>query len=233
MEFLGVIPARGGSKGIPHKNLVEIAGRPLISHTCAAALKSERLDDVVVSTDSDEIAKAAEACGIAAPFRRPRGLAADKTPMLPVLQHAVEWMREDRGRWADAVVVLQPTSPLRTARHIDEAIEHFEQVEPDTLVSVIEVPHNFHPVSLMVEEDGRLRPYGEGDDLILRRQDKPLAYARNGPAILIVSVETLVEEDTLYGPRIAKYEMSRWESVDIDEPGDLAIAELLLEARRR
>jgi CMP-N-acetylneuraminic acid synthetase len=170
MRTLGVIPARGGSKGIPGKNLRLLAGRPLLAYTADAARGSRRLSRVVLSTDDEATAAAGRSLGLEVPFLRPADLAADDSPMLPVLRHAVEALSAS-GFEADAVVLLQPTSPLRRAEHIDAAIELLEATGADSVVSVVEVPHQFNPVSVMTLEGDRLKPFVPGP-LVTRRQDK-------------------------------------------------------------
>jgi CMP-N,N'-diacetyllegionaminic acid synthase len=228
MQVLGVIPARGGSKGIPDKNLRVVGGRPLLAYTADAVRASRRMAHAIVSTDSLAIADAARAIGLEVPFLRPPELADDDAPMLPVLQHALREMAH-RGRAADAVVLLQPTSPLRRAEHIDEAIAQLERTGADSVVSVVEVPHQFSPASVMRLEDGRLRPYEAGPTLT-RRQDKPRVYARNGPAVLAVRAHVL-EAGSLYGDDCRPYVMRLGDSLDIDTPDDLELAELLLSRR--
>lgn len=230
--ILGLIPARGGSKGIPRKNLAPLAGRPLIAHTIAAALASARLDRVVVSTDDPEIASVAGQYGAEVPFMRPADLADDTAPALAVIRHAVIAL-DGMGWRAETVAYLQPTSPLRTAAHIDAALALLAERDADSVVSVVEVPHNFNPRSVMLRgEDDCLRPYLEpAGDEPLRRQDKPRLLARNGPAILALTRRTIMELGALYGPRTLGLVMDRAESLDIDEPLDLELAEWLL-ARR-
>ena len=225
MASLGIIPARGGSKGIPGKNLRSVAGRPLLAYTAAAARASRRLTRTVVSTDDPAIADAARGLGLEVPFMRPADLALDTTPMLPVLQHAARAMRE-AGFSADALVLLQPTSPLRRAEHIDAALELLESTGADSVVTVVEVPHQFNPVSVMRVEGGRLRPYVEGP-LITRRQEKPRVYARNGPAVLAVRA-AVVDRGTLYGDDCRPLVMPPEESVDLDSPADIPYLEFLL-----
>lgn len=227
-NILGVIPARGGSKSIPGKNIAPLLGRPLIAYTCEAALASQRMNRVIVSTDDTYIAEVAEKCGVKAPFLRPAEFSQDDTPTLPVIQHAVDWLGQQDNYRADAVMILQPTSPLRKSCHIDGAIEVMERTAADTVVSITEVPHRYNPVSLMVKDaDGRLKPYSEGP-MILRRQDKPLVYARNGPAVLLVRTSTLMEQDALYGDNVQPYLMSELESFDVDGPDDLFLIEALM-----
>jgi CMP-N-acetylneuraminic acid synthetase len=222
---LGLIPARGGSKAIIGKNLIPLAGQPLLAYTISAALQASRLDRIIVSTDDTTIAKAAIAMGVEAPFLRPAELSGDTTPMLPVIQHAIDWCEKD-GTPVGVVVLLQPTSPLRRAQHIDEALALADIENAETVVSVVSVPHNFSPDSVMVEQDGRLLPYQDGP-MALRRQEKSRYLARNGPAILAVRVSTL-RGGTLYGDPTVGYEMSAATSIDIDEPEDLWLAEQYL-----
>ena len=227
-RVLGVIPARGGSKGIPRKNLALLAGRPLFAYTLEAAARSQ-LERWVVSTDDAEIAACARSLG-AEVLERPPELAADTTPALPVMAHACEASKA-AGFDPEAVCYLQPTSPLRTAAHIDGALELFAEERPDTVVSVVEVPHAFHPGSVMRLREQQLEPYQEGA-LILRRQDKPLAYARNGPAVLIVSREALAQ-GSLYSGRTLPLHMEWGESHDVDTQEDLDYLEWLLARRAK
>lgn len=226
--IIGLIPARGGSKSIPRKNLAMLAGRPLLAHTTAAALAARQLDRTLLSTDDDEIAAAGRDLGIEVPFLRPPELSGDTADMLPVMRHTLDFL-DAQGVVATALVLLQPTSPLRRAEHIDAAIELFVAQGADTVVSVTEVPHQFNPVSVMTLDGATLRPFLPGP-AILRRQDKPHVVARNGPAILIVGRETL-HRGTLYGEKTLGYVMSAKDSLDIDEPDDLWLAEQYL-ARR-
>ena len=229
-HVLGVIPARGGSKGIPEKNLAPLAGKPLLSYTCAAALGSRRLTRVVLSTDDARIAQAGRMQGVDVPFVRPAELSRDDTPMLPVLQHAVRCHEEERGSHVDAVVLLQPTSPLRRPEHIDAAVDLLEQTGADSVVTVVEVPHQFNPVSLQRIEQGRLVPFTPGVNMT-RRQDKPPVYARNGPAVVAVRRSVLFDKNSLYGEDTRPIVMSPQESIDIDGPWDLELVEFLLERR--
>lgn len=228
MTVIAIIPARGGSKGIPRKNLVPIAGRPLIAYTIDAARAARSLDKVIVSTDDQEIADVAKTLGAEVPFMRPAALAADTTPMLAVLTHALEWA-EKHGDKVDAVVLLQPTSPLRAAKHIDEAVALFFKHEATSVVSVTEVPHQFNPLSVLTLEDGVLQPF-MGKNAPTRRQDKPRVYARNGPAVLVCDPKTLTSGE-LYGEKCMPYLMRAAESPDIDEASDIPYVEWLLQRK--
>ncbi|MFH1060032.1 MAG: acylneuraminate cytidylyltransferase family protein [Pseudomonadota bacterium] len=229
---LGLIPARGGSKGLKGKNLLPLAGRPLIAHTIAAALASRAITRVVVTTDDPAIAAAARQAGAEVPFLRPAELAADATPALPVIRHALDWL--DRAGWpAAAVAYLQPTSPLRRAEHIDAAVDLLFSEKADSVVSVVEVPHNFNPVSVLRLTDGVLRPFLAQNTDPLRRQDKPRVLARNGPAVLAATRATILELGVLYGPRTLPLLMTPQDSVDVDDAFDLELCEWLLARREK
>ena len=229
MAFVGLIPARGGSKGIPGKNIASCAGRPLIAWTCEAATASVRLARTVVSTDSEQIARVAAEWGVQAPFLRPTELAQDATPSIDVMRHALSWLEAGKDD-ITALVLLQPTSPLRTSAHIDAAIQLFVESGADSVVSVMQVPHRFHPASVLREADGWLIPHEGMTHTVRRRQDVPPMFARNGPAVLIVSPE-LIRSGRLYGDRTRGFVMSAEESVDVDEASDLRYAEFLLRSR--
>ena len=215
MEVLGLIPARGGSKGIPRKNLAPVGGKPLLAWTVEAARAASELTRTVVSTDDDEIAAAA---GIEV-LRRPAELAADETPMAAVVGHAIDELAPD------VVVLLQPTSPLRRGEHIDEAVRQLLESGADAVVSVVEVPHVYRPESLMDVVDGRAVSRGA----VETRHEKPLVYARNGPAVLVLRADKL--HDDLYDGDCRAYVMDERDSLDVDTPFDLELADLLLGSR--
>jgi CMP-N-acetylneuraminic acid synthetase len=190
---------------------------------------------VVLSTDDPEIASVGRALGVEVPFERPAELAQDDTPSLDVARHAVEWLRA-RDKWEpDLVGLLQPTSPLRTARHIDDAVSRLQSSGADTVVSVVEVPHRFSPYALMALDGGRLHDFWTGPTQFdrYRRQDMPVLYARNGPAVLVSRTSVLFDRGSFYGPITIPYVMEEQDSVDIDTSYDLRIAESLLAARLR
>ncbi len=232
-EILGLTPARGGSKGVPRKNLALLDGKPLIAHTALAALESKLLTRRLVTTDDPEILETATAWGLEGPFLRPAALAQDDTPALPVIQHAVRWLEEHEGYVPDYICLLQPTSPLRTARHIDEAMSALVHSQADSVVSVVQAPHNMTPVSIMQLREGLLVPFMPRDETENLRQRKPVFYARNGAAIYGFTRRCLVEKRSLYGDAILPYEMQPDESVDVDEPFDLELCQWLLERQRQ
>jgi CMP-N,N'-diacetyllegionaminic acid synthase len=212
----GLIPARCGSKGIPEKNLAPLAGRPLIAWTLEAARESTLVTRVVVSTDSAAIAAEAQKNGVEV-LDRPAELAADDTPMLDVIRHAFERLVP-----LDVLVVLQPTSPLRRAEHVDEALRILLDEGCDVVVSVVEVPHNLRPGKLMALRERSLVPLGSDP---LHRHTEPV-YARNGPAVLALRPDRL--RGDLYSGHVCAYVMSQLDSVDVDGPDELRLAELLL-----
>ena len=226
--MLGIVPARGGSKGIPRKNLALLDGRPLIAWTIQSALESGAFERLIVSTDDYEIAEVARREGADVPFFRPAEFAGDVAPAIGVIRHALDALGLALSDSSSSVAYLQPTSPFRTVAQLREAVELFKKQQPDTLVSVQRVPHNMVPSAQMV-------PLGEGRPLwldspasqVLRRQEKAVTYARNGPAILIVSARDVLEHGRLYGDRVLGYEMDRLSSLDIDDPSDLDMARAL------
>jgi CMP-N,N'-diacetyllegionaminic acid synthase len=228
MRFLGIIPARGGSKGVPGKNIRPLAGKPLIAWTIEAAKVSGALTRLVVSTDDEAIAVVARA--LCAEVRiRPMALAADGTPTRPVLEHVVKQL-EGEGEAFDAIVTLQPTSPLRMPRHIAEACAQFSaDNRADSLVSCVAVPHIFNPVSVMTRNaQGYLENF-LSDDTITRRQDKPQAFARNGAAVYVTRRNRV--GDYVFGGNLLCYMMDAQHSLDIDTLEDFAAAEAAMAAR--
>jgi len=233
-KILAIIPARGGSKSIPLKNLALINGVPMISYTFLAAKESLYIDEIMVSTDSEKIREYAQQQGIQVPFMRPTELARDDTPMKPVIKHALLEMERYKKTTFDIIVLLQPTSPFRKAKHINKAIALFADKSAKSVVSVIEVPHQFSPNSLMkITSQGTVFPYeGFEKDLVLHRQTKTTLFARNGPAVLVLSRDLVLREKSFYTPETYPYIMGEEESVDIDKPFDLEIAEFLMRKRQ-
>lgn len=227
MKILSIIPARGGSKGISRKNICMLAGKPLIAWTIEAASAAKGLERVVVSTEDDEIAAISREYGADVPFMRPPELAGDDTTTLAVLQNVLVRLQTEEGYHPDAVMTLQPTSPLRTAQHIDAAISLFQADQSaDSLVSCIEVPHIFHPESVMkTDAHGYLRPYLSIPQPT-RRQDKSPVFARNGAAIYITRTECL--DAFIFGGNLIAYPMDDVSSLDIDNEQDLVRAAKLI-----
>jgi CMP-N,N'-diacetyllegionaminic acid synthase len=226
MSLVALIPARGGSKGIPRKNLALCGGRSLLHWTAEAAIQSGVIDRAILSTDDQEIAEYGLALGLEVPFLRPADLAGDAALMLGVMQHCLAELR-GAGEAVEAIVLLQPTSPFRRAHHVRESVAKFRSMQAQTLVSVVAVPHRFVPEGQMREKDGLLSPYFGGEIGKTQRQAKEFLYARNGPAVLIVR-SSVLDEGLLYGDTIVGYEMDEISSLDIDAPEDLRLADHLL-----
>lgn len=229
MSVLGVVPARGGSKGVPGKNIRPLAGRPLLEYTARAARESGVIDRLVLSTDSREIADAGRRAGLEVPFLRPAALAADDTPMLPVLRHAIDTLAA--GGWeADVVVLLQPTSPLRRPEHIRDAVARLRETGADSVVTVVEVPRHLSPDYVMRIDDGVLRPFLPEGAHITRRQDARPAYSRDG-TVYAFRRATLDRFGNIYGDDCRPLIIDPAESLSIDSPADWDAAERLLAGR--
>ncbi len=218
-KVVAVIPARGGSKGIPKKNIVNICGKPLISYTIKSATRSRYIDRVIVSTDDSNIAKVAEACGAEVPFMRPGRLSGDTTHTPPVIVHAVKFI-ESQGYDADIVITLQPTSPLRQARQIDEAIEKLYNSSIDAVVSVKQA--EYPPYWMLKMKRSRAIPFiNNGRNYFKKeRQQLPKTYQLNG-AIYATRKAALFKEKAVISKKCGVIVMDRRTSMDIDTPEDL------------
>ena len=227
-HILALIPARAGSKGIPGKNLALVAGKPLLAWTVEAARRSTHCTRLVVTTDSDEIAAVANRCGAETPFRRPQHLAADSTPGIAPVLHALTWLEVEENYRPECIVMLQPTSPLRTAEDVDAAVELATARAADAVVSVTPAEH--HPFWMKrLSEDGRMSDFMSSDVPVVRRQDLPPVYALNG-AIYLARRDVLVERENWYTEHTYGYVMPAERSLDIDTPWDLRLADLLLQS---
>ncbi len=221
-RILAIIPARGGSKGIIHKNIVDLSGKPLISYTIEAGKNSKYCDYVMVSTDDVNIAKTARLYGAEIPFLRPSELASDTAKTVDVIVHAVTELRKIKNEY-DVLVLLQPTSPLRTAQDIDAAIEKFFIFDCLPLVSVCEVEDS--PVLIRSIEREKLVSILGGTSTC-RRQDMPLFYKVNG-AIYINSISE-ISSSTSFNDNPIPFIMKKSHSIDIDEEIDLVKAKYYL-----
>lgn len=222
MKPLVVIPARGGSKGIPDKNIKLLGGKPLIHYTIEAAREVFADEDIIVSTDSERIKEVAEATSLKVPFLRPEHLATDTAGTHEVLLHALEYV-EQQGKKPDVVVLLQPTSPFRTAQHIREAMELYHP-EIDMVVSVKETKSNPYYVLFEEDEHGYLQKSKEGR--FTRRQDCPRVWELNG-AIYVISAAALLEKPLNQITKIRKYLMEEFSSHDIDSALDWIVAKAI------
>jgi CMP-N,N'-diacetyllegionaminic acid synthase len=222
---LGVIPARGGSKGIPGKNIRDLCGKPMIAWTIEEAKKSRYLDRIIVSSDDESIIEIAKLYGADVPFVRPAELAKDDTPGIEPVLHA---LRELPGY--DYVVLLQPTSPLRQVTDIDGCIETCLRTGANACVSVVEPKH--HPNWMFFTDDnGFMHPINRDEVVYGRRQELPAVYALNG-AVYVARVSWLQLNRSFLGHGVQAYVMSPYNSVDVDTELDLKLAALLLALRQ-
>lgn len=227
MNILYVIPARGGSKGIPHKNSKLLGGKPLISYTLDVARRLTSDKHICVSTDDEEIIKVATNYGLKVPFKRPDRLATDKAGTYEVLLHALDYY-ESKGLCYDVIVLLQPTSPFRKIAHVKEAISLYTP-EVDMVVGVKAVAANPYWNCFEEDEAGFLH-LSKGKGGIVRRQDAPEAWQYNG-CIYVINTDSLKKMPLSQFPRVRKYPMDEISSVDIDNVLDWKLAELILKEK--
>jgi len=223
MEIIALIPARGGSKGIPKKNIKNLRGKPLISYSIGPAKKTKYINKVVVSTEDKEIAEISREYG-AEIIERPKELAKDESSTIDAILHALEVLKAENYN-PDIIILLQPTSPLRNAEDIDSAIELFLNSDCESVVSVREVGHS--PYWCFEIEDGYLKSLFGDEYLRMRRQELEKVYMPNG-AIYISTPENLRKYKGFYCLRTIPYIMPPERSIDIDNEIDLMLAELLM-----
>jgi len=228
VTVLGLIPARSGSKGLPGKNLRMLAGRPLIAWTIDAALDSKSISRLVVTTDSAEIARVAEALGADVPFTRPTQLAADGTSMFEVVKHALDCIHSEQAIEYDVLVLLQPTSPLRTGRHIDEAVRLLLDRDVGSVISVCKAEHS--PLRAgRLSQDMSMRDFMRPEYTNANRQEMPTYYRLNG-AVYAARVDYVIRNGGFFGNDTIAYVMPQEVSVDIDTQLDLIVAEAIMTA---
>ena len=231
-KYLGVIPARGGSKGIPKKNIRAMNGKPLIVYTIEAAnaaIEAGALDRCIVSTDSTEIAEISRNFGAEVPFIRPDYLSGDTIKSVDVILHALEFM-EEQGEHYDAVITLQPTSPLRTSLDLIEGIRMFDEKSSDSLIAVYEdvKANGFNYYRMGPNHEG-LAEHKEHNTGIRRQEMKPM-YVRNG-ALYISSIELLKERKLIIGDVPLLYVMPKERSIDVDSMMDFAYIEMIMKSK--
>jgi CMP-N-acetylneuraminic acid synthetase len=224
VKVLGIVPARGGSKGIPRKNLALLLGRPLLAYTAEAALSAKSLSRVVLSTDDRQIADVGRSLGLDVPFMRPHELARDDTPTIPVLQDVVRRLARD-GQAYDAVFVLQPTNPLRRVEDIDGAVQLLEATQADSVISFVEVGEK-HPARMkMIDAEGRVHnpPFAEASEGQPRQQLAKL-YLREG-SVYVTRHDVLMRQNSLQGRDCRAWIVPPERACAIDTPWDLFLAE--------
>ena len=227
---LALIPARGGSKGVPNKNARQLAGKPLVAHACQCAQDSRLVTRIIVSTDCPRLASLAREAGAEVPFLRPAALAGDDSPTCDVVSHAVDWLHKQEDWQADIILLLQPTSPLRRGSDVDAALDTLKSSSADGVVSVVRVPAHYHPEwQFDVDGHGRLKlvTHRRLQDIVTQRQLLTTTFIRNG-AIYAIYREAFERTGSLYGDAVVPYEMPSERSINIDSLADWAQAESLL-----
>ncbi|KDR94766.1 CMP-N,N'-diacetyllegionaminic acid synthase [Peptoclostridium litorale DSM 5388] len=224
-NILAIIPARGGSKRIPQKNLKLLKGKPLIAHTIEECKKSKYIDKIVVSTEDLEIARISELYGAEVPVLRPNELAADEILGIDPIIHMIKWIEDNENYKADYVICLQCTSPFRSAKHIDEAVKKLLESGHDSIVSISECQENPHWMKKM--ENGIMKDFMENSRFYSRSQELPKIYKLNG-AIYMAKTEVILENRNWYTENTIPYVMEKIHSLDIDEPMDFKFAEFLM-----
>ena len=232
VKILGLVLARAGSKSVPRKNIRQLAGRPMLAYTIEEALKSKRIDRLLLSTESPEIAALGRDLGAETPFLRPAALAEDLVQDLPVVLHCLDWLRNEEGEEPLVLVHLRPTSPLRRAEHIDAAVDLLlEHPDADSVRSVCVAPA--HPLKMWRLGEDYLEPfvpsevYGITQAFNRPRQSLPSAYIQNG-AVDVVWTRTIRTLDSMSGSRILAFVMDERDSTNVDSEIDFQVAEHIL-----
>ena len=232
MTILGIIPARGGSKSVPKKNIKELDGKPLLQYTVEAANNAKLLSRVILSSDDDDIISVAKNLKVDVPFKRPSHLAEDASPTLPVIQHALQFFQSQNIHF-DAVCLLQATSPFKTGAFIDAAVKKFIESDCDALVSVQKVPAEYNPHwTFKANEEGFLNLTTNDEQIITRRQDLPTVYHRDG-LIYITKTSVLLKQNSIYGNKIAYIESPEEGQINIDTMDDWHKAEAYLKSKQK
>ena len=232
MTMLAVVPARGGSKGIPRKNLKPFCGKPLLAWTVEAAQASGVFRRIILSTEDQEIAEVGRAYGAEVPFLRPGALAEDRAPTAPVIRHTLEWLKEREGWLPEAVMVLDPTSPGRRPVHIRDAAACFRNNGVGSVASVSEVPHHYVPSKILhLHRDGTVTGVDGTPvrQMIHRRQDVPTYYAFNGLLFACKTALLWRQPPTLWGEQVFAYVVDAKYALDLDEPEDWPLGEQTFE----
>ena len=232
MKVLGIVTARGGSKGIPRKNLAPVLGKPLLAYTADAAFAARRLTRVILSTEDEEICDLGRQLGLNIPFMRPSYLAQDDTPTIPVLQDVVRRLESGHETY-DAIFTLQPTNPLRRASDIDGAIDLFERTGADSVISFVEVGEK-HPARMkVIDSEGRVfdPPFAEEFEG-QRRQELSKLYLREG-SVYLTRRDVLMKQNSLQGRDCRAWIIPEDRTCNIDSPFDLFLAEQMLKYHAR
>jgi len=225
MRILGIIPARGGSKGIPFKNIQKLAGKPLIEYTILSAKKSKYIDKVIVSTDNEKIAKISKSAGAEVPFMRPKKFSNDKSPTIDYVKHALEFLSTHQSYVPDIVLILQPTSPLRTTEVIDKSIEMLKKSNATCVLGVSKIKN--HPYLSFWHSGKYLKPFKKNFQKYYQRQKFPVLYYPTG-SIYTFWRKTIEKYDSFYGPKIKPLLIDDETKIDVDDKYDFFVGEMTL-----
>lgn len=230
-KILAIIPARGGSKGLPGKNIKPLLGKPLIGWTIEQAFASEYIDEIFVSTDSREIADIAETFGVRVPELRPEELASDISPSSEFVIYTIEYL-QTQGKYFDYIILLEPTSPLRKKKDVDHAIEILERYpETSSIVSLGEV-HTEHPAIVKkINPDGKVVPFMANSEKIMRRQDNQKSYFPYG-VIYMVRTDFFQRTKSFYSEESIPYFIERWQNYEVDDLYDFICIEAILKIKQ-
>ena len=230
---MGLIPARGGSKGLPRKNLRPLLGKPLIAWTIEQAKKSRLLDAVIVNTDDEEIAAVSRTYGAEVPFLRPPELASDASPVIDTLLHAFDRLASE-GREFDYLALLEPTSPLRKDDDIDNAITQLIENESraESLVSVGNIALEHPAFAKQISPEGMMQPYLNGDAKLSMRQDLPKSYFPYG-VIYLAKIPVIRKTKHPYPEKVLSFPIERWQNYEINDLWDFLCVEAVLKERIR
>ena len=229
-RIIAIIPARGNSKGIPKKNIINVLGKPLIYYTIKEAKKSKLISDLIVSTDSKEIAKISKKFGVNVPFLRPKHLATDHAETLPVIKHGIKFMEKLKICKYDYVILLQVTCPLRNSLDIDNSLKKLIQSKSNSITSIVDVGAN-HPYRMKIIKNNKLYNFvNQGFENMKPRQKLKKIYIRNG-SIYASTRETIMKKNSLVSKKNLPYVMSKERSINIDSFDDLILAKHYLKKK--
>lgn len=229
-SFLAIVPARGGSKGLPRKNIKELCGKPLIAWTIDEAKKSKYVDEIVVTTDSDEIASVSKQYGAKVPFIRPAELANDVAKSIDVVEHTIEFYKKQYQKEFDYIVLLEPTSPMRDASDIDCAIEQLLVSDADSIVGVCRTEDQNPAFLVKISEDRRITGYKDEKMTSIRRQDIEDVYFFEG-TVYISKTDVLLSKKSFYHNNTLAYEVPKYKSLEVDDIYDFIMIEALIKYR--
>ncbi len=228
--FLAIIPARGGSRGLPGKNIKELCGKPLIAWSIESGLKSKYIDEVIVSTDYKTIADIAKEYGSSVPFLRPGHLASDTATSFDVVKHAVDFYKDELGKEFDCIVLLEPTSPLRTTQDIDMAIKLLLSSSATSVVGICKTEEKNPAFLVHMDQSNYISGYENEDMRILRRQDVKNIYFFEG-SIYISYIKTYLYKQTFYHESTIGFEFTKYKSLEIDDMADFIMVEAMMKSK--